>query len=173
MSYVITAPDRDVPEVCRLLLFAAGGITDCPDWQREATDMFADVDDYLALVNPRRPTFNVRDPNAAPEQIQWEHDMLRRADGIMFWFCEEALQPIALYELGAWSMTTKPLFVGAHPNYPRRLDVIHQTRLIRPEVRVHDSLLALVESIKADLRANEIEIAQGRTIEELQRPRAL
>jgi hypothetical protein len=50
------------------------------------------------------------------------------------------LCPIALYELGAWSMTAKALFVGTHPAYARRLDVEVQTRLVRPEVAIARAL---------------------------------
>lgn len=148
MSHVVTAPDRNVPEGPSL--FIAGGITDCPEWQTEAIAGLSDTD--LVLFNPRRATFNVRDPQAAPGQIQWEHEMLRQADAIMFWFCEEALQPIALYELGAWSMTNKPIFVGAHPNYKRRLDVVHQTQLIRPDIYIAGSLDGVIGLVKQGLQ---------------------
>jgi hypothetical protein len=88
------------------------------------------------LFNPRRKDFPLTDPTAAAEQINWEYDHLRRASAILFWFPREALCPIALYELGAWSMTDKPLFVGVHPEYERRSDIEIQTSLVRPEVRV-------------------------------------
>src|ERR1700744_4033888 len=98
-------------------LFLAGGITDCPDWQAE---MRARLEDSaLVLLNPRRARFPIDDPSVAEAQIAWEHRHLRRASAILFWFPAEALQPIALYELGAWSMTTKPLVVGVHPGYVR------------------------------------------------------
>jgi len=58
------------------------------------------------------------------------------------------LCPITLYELGTWLMTDKPLFVGVHPAYARRLDVEIQTRLVRPEVKIVYSLAALAELIK-------------------------
>lgn len=73
--------------------------------------------------------------------------MLRDADAILFWFPCETLCPITLYELGAWSMSDKPLFVGVHPAYQRRQDVEIQTRLARPDVAVTDLLAALVASI--------------------------
>lgn len=43
-------------------VFLAGGITDCPDWQDEATRLFADMD--VAVLNPRRENFPIHDPNA-------------------------------------------------------------------------------------------------------------
>src|SRR5438105_13923542 len=92
-------------------LFLAGGITGCPDWQADLIKMLADTD--LTLLSPRRRRYPVSNPTLAEEQIDWEFRHLRQATAIVFWFPRETLCPIALYELGAWSMTTKPLFIGA------------------------------------------------------------
>jgi hypothetical protein len=128
-------------------LFLAGGITGCPDWQREMIAHLAKS--RFDLLNPRRAAFPIADPSAADEQIRWEHEHLRRADAILFWFAAEQLQPIALYELGAWSMTKKPLFVGADPGYARRRDVEIQTGLVRPDVVVVSSLDELASHVLA------------------------
>jgi hypothetical protein len=128
-------------------LFLAGGITGCPDWQTEAVRVLSDV--AVTLLNPRRPHFPIDDPAAAAEQIRWEHDALRQATAILFWFPAETLCPIALYELGAWSMTGKPLFVGTHPDYRRRTDVVIQTALARPDVTVVDSLAGVIDRARA------------------------
>jgi len=128
-------------------LFLAGGITDCSDWQAEARKRLAGSG--FDLLNPRRANFPMDDPGAAEEQITWEHDHLRKADAILFWFPAGAVQPIALYELGAWSMTGKPLFVGADPGYARRPDVEIQTKLARPGLPVVSDLGALVQQVKA------------------------
>jgi hypothetical protein len=127
-------------------LFLAGGITGCPDWQREVIDLLAG--ESVTLLNPRRANFPIGDPTAAPKQIEWEHWHLRKADAVLFWFPGETLCPIVLYELGAWSMTGKPLFVGTHPNYQRKQDVVLQTGLVRPDVRVVDNLHGLVAAVK-------------------------
>jgi hypothetical protein len=127
-------------------LFLAGGITGAINWQVRAVAALADLP--LTLLNPRRANFPIDDPNAAPTQIEWEHRHLRRATAILFWFPAETLCPIALYELGAWSKSDKPLFVGTHPDYQRRQDVVIQTRLVRPEVRVVDSLEALFGQVR-------------------------
>jgi hypothetical protein len=126
-------------------LFLAGGITGCPDWQQEVRRLLHDTD--LVLLNPRRENFPLGDPDAAGEQIAWEHEHLRKADAILFWFPCETLCPISLYELGAWSMTAKPVFVGVHSNYQRRLDVEIQTGLARPEVEVVYSLHDLAKQV--------------------------
>src|SRR5262249_8534497 len=111
-------------------LFLAGGISGCGGWQSRVGGLRAAPG--LAPLNPRRANSTWHDPNAAEEQIRWEFRHLRKASGVLFWFPCETLCPIALYELGAWSMTDKPLFVGAHPEYARRLDLLIQTGLVRP-----------------------------------------
>jgi hypothetical protein len=128
-------------------IFLAGGITDCPDWQQE---MVKYLDHYpITVFNPRRTDFPIHDPRAAEAQIAWEHNFLRVASAISFWFPCETLCPIVLYELGAWSMQRKPIFVGVHPQYPRRQDVEIQTKLVRPKVVIVYDLLSLARQILA------------------------
>lgn len=142
----VECPEVYVPRG-RRSLFLGGGVTNCPDWRadlRRALDGAPWV-----LLNPRRRRFDVHDPSASQAQIEWEHRHLQLADAVLFWFCAETLQPITLYELGAWSMTRKPLFVGVHPGYARANDVVIQTRLARPEVRVVDSLDELAVQVRS------------------------
>ena len=120
-------------------IFLAGGITGCPDWQSAIRTMLRGV----YIFNPRRKDFPIGDPKAALEQIKWEHEHLRLADAILFWFPCETLCPIVLYELGAWSMTDKQIFVGVHPDYKRKQDVEIQTKLARPDAYVVYSVQAL------------------------------
>lgn len=143
----IEAPHDYTPQPAEYGLFLAGGISGCPDWQSEACRQLADTE--LVVFNPRRAAFALDDPWAAAEQIAWEHRYLRAAAAILFWFPDATLCPITLYELGAWSMTDKPLFVGAAPAYQRRLDVVIQTGLARPEVAVVDSLDGLIGQVRA------------------------
>lgn len=131
------------------ILFLAGGITGCPEWQQEMRKMLELTD--LVLLNPRRKNFPIGDPSAAQWQIEWEHAGLKLADMILFWFPKETICPIVLYELGAWSMTEKPIFVGVHPEYVRKQDVEIQTKLVRPEVEVVDSIIALGNQVKETL----------------------
>ena len=126
-------------------LFLAGGITGCPDWQKQMVDLLKDTS--LVLLNPRRAHFPIQQENAARAQIEWEYTHLLKATAISFWFPRETLNPIVLYELGAWSMTEKPLFIGVHPDYQRLQDVSIQTWLARPEVQIISSIEALAEQI--------------------------
>jgi hypothetical protein len=147
MRYIEAPAEYDGGDVS---LFLAGGITGCPHWQQEVAGLLPDTD--LTLLNPRRRAFPA-DADGATAQIIWEFRHLRKASAILFWFPREALCPIALYELGAWSMTDKPLFVGTHPEYERRHDVVIQTSLARPDVSVSDSLDALARAVRAWRRA--------------------
>lgn len=127
-------------------LFLAGTITGAPNWQATMVDLLRN--EKIVLLNPRRDNFPINDPNAAEEQIKWEHRHLRKADAVLFWFSPETLNPIVLYELGAWSMTQKPIFVGVHPEYKRRKDVEVQTTLARPDVKIVYTLDSLAEQTR-------------------------
>lgn len=148
---VVTAPEA-LPSANERPHFLAGGITDCPDWQADVIAELADRP-YGTLLNPRRPHFDVRDPSASHEQVEWERRALHRATSISFWFPEETLCPITLYELGYWSAfrrpgeNYKPIVVGIHPGYARKFDVEFQTALCRPDVDVVYDLSDLCDLI--------------------------
>lgn len=127
-------------------VFLAGGITGCRDWRAAVIAQLTDSD--LTVFNPLRPNFPIDDPSASIFQIQWEHEYLRKATAILFWFPAETLCPITLYELGAWSMTMKPLFVGVHPDYTRIADVELQTQLVRPDVNIVYSIQQLIAQLR-------------------------
>jgi len=146
MIYIEACEDwKKTPK--QFVLFLAGGITGCPDWQQRMVKLLNDTD--YVLLNPRRADFPIHDPDAANEQIIWEYDCLRKADVIQFWFAKETIQPIVLYELGAWAASNKPIFVGIHPEYSRRQDVEIQIKLARPSVKIVYSLRELSQQIKA------------------------
>jgi len=144
MRYIEAIDECELSDTSQKL-FLAGGITNCPDWQQEMRFELRKTD--FTLLNPRRADFPIDDPSAALDQIEWEYNMLRRADKIMFWFPKETVCPIVLYELGAWSMSNKPIFVGVHPGYVRRQDVEIQTGLARPNVKINYSIAELANTI--------------------------
>jgi len=156
MKYIESPEIMPTPDVSKTWvpegksLFLAGGITGCPDWQWRMRIALKDVDIYL--LNPRRKDFPINDSSAAMAQIEWEYNHLRRASMILFWFPEETLCPIVLYELGAWSMTDKKIFVGIHPLYKRKQDVEIQTKLVRPLVNIVYDLGTLSEQIISECR---------------------
>jgi len=117
-------------------VFLAGGIMGADNWQPRAVEMLSDTD--VVAYNPRRSEPFTRDMHEF--QVRWEYDALRNSDSIIFWFPPETLCPITLFELGVWSNTDKPIYVGTHPDYARRADVIIQLGLSRPDVIVRDNL---------------------------------
>jgi len=138
MKYIeAVSPTFDAP---RPTVFLAGGITGVWDWQAEARRILESFPSG-AMLNPRRADFPIHDPNAAEEQITWEFNALTHdSDWILFWFAEKEIQPIALYELGRYAALGRNLVVGAHPDYPRRQDVLIQMKLARPEMKVWKTL---------------------------------
>ena len=133
--YIIEAPQVTYPVHAKL--FIAGGISNCPNWQKEAITLLDKVEGIA--YNPRRTSKFSED--IAGEQIEWEHSALRNSDTVLFWFPAETLCPITLFELGVFSQRKNtPIFVGTHPDYQRKFDVIKQLELERPEVRVHHSI---------------------------------
>ena len=129
-------------------LFLAGGITNCPDWQQDLIELLKDQDD-LVIYNPRRKNFPIHDPNAAKKQITWEYDYLKKCDMISFWFSKGSLNPIVLYELGMHGNSgDRLIFIGMDKEYERKQDVIIQTKLARPEIKIVYNLKELAEKIK-------------------------
>jgi len=133
-------------------IFLAGGISGCTNWQQDVSKVLGrgneDTLPNLVIFNPRRDDFPIDDPDAAHEQIEWEEHALRYVDAIMFWFTDATLQPIAMFELGRWSVQKKPLFVGRHPDYERRQDIDIQMSLVRPNMPVRNNLMDMVSDIK-------------------------
>jgi hypothetical protein len=130
-----------------LRLFIAGGISGCHDWQAELIGRLRPTG--YCVFNPRRDDFPADDMEAGRWQIRWEHEHLEQADIVSFFFPPETLCPITLFELGKIATSRREIFVGAHPAYARRADVEMQLALIRPEVRVVDSVAALAGQLIA------------------------
>lgn len=127
-------------------VFLAGGITGCPDWQTDMVDLLASTD--FTLLNPRREKFDITNTKLSDQQIEWEFDHLYIADAVLFWFPCETLCPISLYELGSCASLPMQIFVGCHPDYARKFDVIKQLSLARPEIIVAGTLQELADQIK-------------------------
>jgi sulfatase maturation enzyme AslB (radical SAM superfamily) len=136
------------------VIFLAGGISNCPNWQEllESHLKFAFGDKKFVIANPRRDDFDVTNKSATTQQIEWEHKMLERCDTLLFWFPEETLCPITLYELGAYTDKKKNLIVGVHERYKRRVDVEKQTALRRPGLYVAVGFNTFLEEVASHLR---------------------
>lgn len=138
------------------IVFLAGGITGCPDWQSTATDLFDDLP--IAVANPRRANFPIHDPGASGSQILWQYDHLNRAAVKLFWFPASGPtpQPIALYELGKHAAGDSRITVGADPNYIRRADILIQLHLLRPDVEVRDNLAQVCQDTRTALHTTTL-----------------
>ncbi len=134
MQY-IEAPDKEKSRFKSV--FLAGGITNCPDWQSYVAEKLKGLP--IAVFNPRRKSYP-QDKKYIFEQIEWEHQRLREADILAFWFSEGSLNPIVLFELGSALERDKPIIVGVHPDYPRKTDVEIQTKLERPNINIFSDL---------------------------------
>lgn len=126
-------------------VFLAGGITRCEVWQHRMLELLAPSE--LAVFNPRRTQVPHKDLHDGRKQIVWEFRHLRKATARLFWFPSETLCPITLFELGVWTRTNEPLFVGMDPAYARRFDLEVQLGLARPDVTPVYELRELAEQV--------------------------
>lgn len=151
----------------RETLFLAGGISNCEDWQSyfckkfesfnhkmclemylETAKYYADNAKSLLVFNPRRENFDISKVEESQTQILWEFNRLRESKNIIFWFSEETVCPITLFEYGKHLVdSSQKLFVGTHKNYLRRFDLLFQTELVRPGLEIHDSLDDLIYDV--------------------------
>ena len=146
---VITAPNKYIPEKNDITLFLAGGITNCPDWQKEVIKGLEGIDS-LVIFNPRRENFPIHDPNASFEQIKWEFDMLEKANIFTMYFSDgESDQPICMYELGRNILRMQMIYptdwqdrivITCNEGYKRKNDVLIQSKLatVRNFVNIGD-----------------------------------
>jgi hypothetical protein len=129
-------------------VYLSGGISGCPDWQKTISDTLNGSN--ITIVDPRNRDVNAANLSSSDLRAlaTQNHTTLLGCEAFCVWFPEESTSPASLFELGALaSMLERPLFVGAHPRYFRSRDVTIQTGLVRPEVRVVDSLDALAAQV--------------------------
>jgi len=152
-SINITAPNdiTTSPEIELMPhIFVAGGISNTANWQNSMIELLSD--EGVVTYNPRREHYSTLEPKLLVEQITWEYENLQKADMILFWFSNQTLCPITLYELGRWGNSShKTIFVGIEPGYLRQQDVEIQTKLARPDVNIKYSVKELASEIKAEL----------------------
>ena len=132
-------------------LFLAGSISGAVDWQAEIAP---DLCKHCNVFNPRRANYTEYtelDPLMEREQITWEYFHINKVCGkILFWFSNETLAPITLFEYGKALATfdRKNIFVGVHPEYKRKNDVYIQTELAcGPLKKIHKSLIYLKHAV--------------------------
>jgi len=92
--------------------------------------------DYnVTIYNPRRNNFDINNPKVSEEQIKWEHKYLHESNILVFYFAQETLCPITLFELGAalerniYTTIKQDIIVYCEPEYSRKFDVELQIKL--------------------------------------------
>jgi hypothetical protein len=122
-----------------------GGISDAENWQAQVVRLLQRVD--ATILNPRRTHFPANNLAESRRQIEWEARHLQKADLVAFWFPPQSLCPIALFELGIYTVTKVQIVVGTDPHYARRFDLDVQLSLRSPELLIVDSLTNLAAQI--------------------------
>ena len=122
-------------------IFLAGGIQDCGDWQKDLIGVIAQSHLDVTVFNPRRAEkfINV-DDGLYLEQVKWEFEHLREADIVGFWFGGETFNPTTLFEYGSALERNgykNGIVVGCDKRYYKRRNIIVQTSLINPRIKVH------------------------------------
>lgn len=156
MIKVITAPEIQTFDKDYIKVFLAGGITKCPNWQKDVI-FYLQLDVNLvgidiALFNPRRESFNVNNLKDAYEQVAWEFNNLEQCDIFSMYFCKsDSVQPICLYELGRNIPIMQQRFPDSWQNrivlsvesgYSRWFDVDYQTYLAVHRFQFSNQILA-------------------------------
>lgn len=133
----IKAPEQRVYK-----LFLSGGITGASNWQKAAAEVIDTWKVPIILYNPRRDEWKDLNIGELEKQIRWEHEAIRSADGVLFWFPEEALCPITLFELGAQMELREhsSLFIGCPKGFYRSADIAIQSRIHRKAYYTFETL---------------------------------
>ena len=141
----LEAPNKPNPtqqvQLCTKSIFLAGGITGCYDWQAIAAKRLAVIKDLL-VINPRRTNWDIND---------------QAARQLLFWFSNETVQPITLYELGrelgkrqetlTEGYPYAPIFIGVDTRYSRAFDVREQLKYIARDIPIYHDLHGMLTGI--------------------------
>lgn len=158
---VVRAPDPWVnPDPGEVLVFLAGGIVGCADWQAAAAQQLALIPHLGAVLvyNPRRAApFAAGDEAAHAAQGAWEFQALDRAQVISVWFPAEGVCAGSLYELGRHlalrvrDRQSHLLAVGVDPGYRYARKVAAQVALACGEAPGEDVVVSgtLAEHVQA------------------------
>ena len=109
----LQSPNEYIPDEKKekILIFLAGGITNCSNWQKSLIDIFSFTlteKEYLSnilFINPRRKnSISFNNEEEIIKQIKWEFKYLNQCDLFTMFFDDTKLsdQPICFYELGKY-----------------------------------------------------------------------
>jgi hypothetical protein len=135
------APDALPSKLTNPLIFIAGGISNCPNWQADLIKLI-DVTSF-DVANPRRVGDLAKSGPDAKIQIVWEQNAMDMARHILFWFPAQSVCPITLFELG--KMLEKSvrfpikITIGYDPDYQRKFDLEVQTEIVKNLIKLRKS----------------------------------
>jgi len=142
---VDTPPEIGFDTQGKIKVFLGGGITGCPDWQRELIDKI-----NMSEVHIYNPRWDYK--WTGYQQIEWEYNKLKQSDIIVIWFAKGGQNRIVFYELGKWVNSSNiTAFVGCDPEFDRKDDVVIQTKLARPDLTVYTSIGDIAYAIKKEV----------------------
>lgn len=138
MIKIVQSPDNENSND-GVKLFIAGGISNCVNWQNElcyrlVNDKRLKTDINIIVFNPRCKSIPEEEP-----QIKWEYEKLKKSNVISFWFSDGSTNPITLFEYGSHFKSKKTIVVGCHPKYIKINNVIIQTKLVKPKLKVNEN----------------------------------
>jgi len=139
MNYIEAPFDYEISPKENTVFFG-GSITGAKDWQKNLFyHIFVkNVKIGIIVFNPRRQNFNIANQSESEIQISWEHKYLNLSKTLVFYFAEETLGPITLFELGGAlernlhiGGTPQNILVYCEPEYKRKFDVKYQIKLVQ------------------------------------------
>lgn len=147
MNYIEAPFDCEISGVYNTVFFG-GSITGAKDWHKKLFDYIAEhVKSQTTVFNPKRKNFDINNQIDSEIQISWERKYLNLSDTLVFYFAEETLGPITLFELGGALernlRTNSPqnILVYCEPEYIRKFDVQYQIKLVQKECSVSSRTL--------------------------------
>jgi hypothetical protein len=135
-----------IDRVIARTIYLAGGIANCSDWQKKMIKLLRETN--VNAFNPRDGNYVISDAEEYLNRVRYNRAKLDASEAVLLWFPKEQLTPVALLELGSVVASSKPVFIGIDPGYPRQIDVEIQTKLARPEIDIVYSLEDLAEQVR-------------------------
>lgn len=137
MNYVEAPFDYEI-SISENTVFLGGSITGAKDWQKNLFDhIVKNVKRPVTVFNPRRKNFDINIQSESEIQISWERKYLNLSNTLVFYFAEETLGPITLFELGGALERNlrmahpQNILVYCEPEYKRKFDVQYQIKLVQ------------------------------------------
>jgi hypothetical protein len=135
-------------------IFLAGSIEmgKAEDWQKTIENTFVGIED-ITLLNPRRDDWDSswEQKESNPEfnkQVNWEMNMLERANIIFMYFSPETKSPISLLELGMHARENK-MIVCCPEGFWRKgnVDIV----CIRNGISLYDNMEKAIGALRSKI----------------------